>query len=226
MQSKAISTVVLSNLLYKIPQIETLKTLNTLLADESTSVNNGDKVNIGCIDGFLKENGLQILLQVINNRIESGRVPNDSHKLSFKVFDIAILYECIQCCKSIVHSETGINHFIAFPDLISAIARCLNFQCKILSLSIITLFDHCISQSTQFATVVYGGIQVFIDILNINGMHPNLNFSETTKLQGCRRYVWGCPLQELQCCLGGAGNRAKSSHNEAHQQSAVSIKRG
>eukprot|EP01035_Chromulina_nebulosa_P032883 gene32883-43979_t len=123
MQSKAISTVVLSNLLYKIPQIETLKTLNTLLADESTSVNNGDKVNIGCIDGFLKENGLQILLQ------------------------------------SIVHSETGINHFISFPDLISAIARCLNFQCKILSLSIITLFDHCISQSTQFATVVYGGIQ-------------------------------------------------------------------
>lgn len=197
MQSKTISTVVLSNLLYKIPQIETLKTLNTLLADESTSVNNGDKINIGCIDGFLKENGLQILLQVISNRIDSGRVPNDSHKLSFKVFDIAILYECIQCCKSIVHSGTGINQFIAFPDVISAIARCLNFQCKILSLSIIALFDHCISQSTQFATVIYGGIQVFKDILNINGMYPSLNFSKTIQIARLPRPRLGKPPSRI-----------------------------
>ena len=162
MQSKVLTSVVLSNLLFKIPQIETLKTLTALLADESSSANNGDKINTGYIDGFLKENGLQILLQVINNRIESGRVPNDSHKLAFKIFDIAILYKCIQCCKSIVHSTTGMNQFNAFPEIISAIARCLNFQCKILSLSIIELFDHCICQSMQFATVVYGGIQVFI----------------------------------------------------------------
>ena len=154
--------VVLSNLLYKIPQIETLKTLNALLAEESSSAKTLSNEAVGYLNGFLKENGLQILLQVLNNRIESGRDPNDSHKLTFKVYDIAILYECIQCCKSIAHDSVGINRFMALPKLISAIARCLNFQCKILSLSIIDLFDHCISQSVQFATVVYGGIQVLV----------------------------------------------------------------
>ena len=166
MQSKkslnSSSTVVLSNLLYKIPHIETLKTLNTVLAEDSSSANNRDRNYIGYLDGFLKDNGLHIILQVILNRIESGRVPNDSHKLVFQIFDLAILYECVQCCKSISRSENGMNHLILFPDLISAIARSLNFQCKILSMSIIDLFDHCICQSMEFATVVYGGIQVFV----------------------------------------------------------------
>lgn len=149
--------IVLPHLLYKIPRIDALTSLNKKLADDSSTTG-------GYLGDFLKERGVHILLQVVNNRIQSA---STTAKLQFKTFDIAILYECMQICKLIISRSNGIEQLMAVSDSITTIAKCLNFQCKVLSLIILDLLTTCSNYSIQFATAVYKGIQVTNDFRSV-----------------------------------------------------------
>lgn len=74
-------------------------------------------------------------------------------------FDVAVLYEVLLCCKSVMNSSAGMDGFIAVADSIETIVNCLQFDFKYLSLLILEILSVCCYYSTSSAHSVFQGLK-------------------------------------------------------------------
>ena len=143
----------MSSLMYKIPKIEALTNFSSKLPQ-----------SIEYVAKFIGGRGIQVLLQTISNRFDAS-VQLQKQKYQFRHLDIAILYECLECLKTIMYTTIGMEQLVSISDAISTIARCLNFQCKIITLLVLDMLTYCSCFSIHSAIAVYHGVQVGNDTI-------------------------------------------------------------
>lgn len=74
--------------------------------------------------------------------------------------DIAILYETLLCCKAVMNSASGMDAFLSDRDAVEVIARCLQFDYKVLTLLVLEILSVCCYYSQGSARCVLAGIKV------------------------------------------------------------------
>ena len=74
---------------------------------------------------------------------------------------MAALYEMLLCCKKVMSSSTGMDHFLKVPNSIETIVNCLNFCFKMLALQILEILSVCCYYSNEAAISTFKAFQVF-----------------------------------------------------------------
>lgn len=148
----------LSDLSYRIPRIETLVTFNVKLS--ACSFDDSIK-STKYLETFIKENGVQCLLKAILNRLPEPQKPSP-RRVPFKTYDLAILFESLQCVKAIINVSIGMDSFLSCSGSVLTLCQCLNFQCKLVSLLVLDLLTFLSCHSAKSAISVYRGLQVWL----------------------------------------------------------------
>lgn len=105
----------------EIPDMESLTKLKATLTS----------ANIESMTAFLQSGGIRVLVKTIENRLI--RKP-------LKEIDYAIMYEVMSCCKAVMNNSTGMDGFLSEDGAVEVIARSLQFQNRILALSVSVVF--------------------------------------------------------------------------------------
>lgn len=105
----------------KSPDIQSLLNLKVFLTSASKEF----------MVGFLENGGVAVLTRVILQRVNSR---------NFGVIDAAILYETLLCYKLIMNNSVGMRGVLDSEGSMDAIALCLKFDYKHLSLLVMIVF--------------------------------------------------------------------------------------
>jgi hypothetical protein len=76
------------------------------------------------LQGFLTSGGVAVLVRVLLQRV---------NKRNFGVIDAAIIYEGLLCCKLVMNNAVGMKGFLQTEGSMDAVALCLKFDYKHLS---------------------------------------------------------------------------------------------
>ena len=134
------------------------------------------------MDRFLELGGISAVVQAILLRV---------YNLPFTELDVTILYEILLCCKVIMNTALGMDAFLAVNGSIETIARCLNFDYKLMSLLALEILSVCSYYSEDSCCMVLHGLQLLarskneafvFDILKDALIHGDIEIKASTAL--------------------------------------------
>ena len=74
---------------------------------------------------------------------------------------MAAFYEMLLCCKLVMSSSAGMDHFLKVPNSVETIVNCLNFCFKMLALQVLEILSVCCYYSNDAAISTFKAFQVF-----------------------------------------------------------------
>jgi hypothetical protein len=99
----------------KTPDLQSFSKLKTILTS----------ANREFMQSFIDAEGIDVLLKTIELR---------ANKTTWSELDVALLFEILTCCKSVMNNAIGMDAFLSIENSVEVIARCLRFENKMLAL--------------------------------------------------------------------------------------------